>query len=35
MPNEQKDAPGADGKLKSKDYERELARLHVELVKLQ
>ena len=25
----------ADGKLKAKDYERELARLHVELVKLQ
>ena len=25
----------ADGKLKGKDYERELARLHVELVKLQ
>ena len=25
----------ADGKLKNKDYERELARLHVELVKLQ
>ena len=24
-----------DGKLKGKDYERELARLHVELVKLQ
>jgi polyphosphate kinase 2 len=29
------DAPGGDGKLKRKDYERELARLHVELVKLQ
>ena len=26
---------GADGKLKVKDYEQELARLHVELVKLQ
>ena len=26
---------GPDGKLKAKDYERELARLHVELVKLQ
>ena len=25
----------ADGKLKNKDYERELAKLHVELVKLQ
>src|SRR5712692_4924814 len=35
MPNEKNDAPEADGKLKSKDYERELARLHVELVKLQ
>jgi polyphosphate kinase 2 len=29
------DAQGTDGKLKLKDYERELARLHVELVKLQ
>jgi polyphosphate kinase 2 (PPK2 family) len=29
------DAPGSDGKLKEKKYERELARLHVELVKLQ
>ena len=29
------DAPGSDGKLKLKDYERELARLHVEFVKLQ
>ena len=29
------DAPGSDGKLKPKDYERELARLHVEFVKLQ
>ena len=27
--------PGSNGKLKRKDYERELARLHVELVKLQ
>jgi polyphosphate kinase 2 (PPK2 family) len=35
MPNDKKDASEADGKLKSKDYERELARLHVELVKLQ
>jgi polyphosphate kinase 2 len=29
------DAPGSDGKLKRKDYEQELARLHVEFVKLQ
>jgi polyphosphate kinase len=29
------DAPGSDGKLKEKKYERELARLHVEFVKLQ
>src|SRR5262245_51225506 len=29
------DAPENDGKLKRKDYERELARLHVEFVKLQ
>jgi polyphosphate kinase 2 len=29
------DAPGGDGKLKQKKYERELARLHVEFVKLQ
>jgi polyphosphate kinase len=29
------DAQGSDGKLKQKKYERELARLHVELVKLQ
>ena len=29
------DAPESNGKLKRKDYERELARLHVELVKLQ
>jgi polyphosphate kinase 2 len=29
------DAQGSDGKLKEKKYERELARLHVELVKLQ
>jgi polyphosphate kinase len=28
-------AEASDGKLKNKDYERELARLHVELVKLQ
>src|SRR6478672_3091131 len=35
MPNEKNDAPEANGKLKLNDYERELARLHVELVKLQ
>src|SRR3974390_3073970 len=35
MPNEKNDAPKATGKLKLDDYERELARLHVELVKLQ
>jgi len=29
------DTPGSDGKLKRKDYERELARLHVEFVRLQ
>jgi polyphosphate kinase 2 len=29
------DAQGSDGKLKQKKYERELARLHIELVKLQ
>src|SRR5262249_19615953 len=29
------DARGGDGKLKRKDYERELERLHVEFVKLQ
>jgi polyphosphate kinase 2 len=29
------DAPASHGKLKPKDYERELARLHVEFVKLQ
>jgi polyphosphate kinase 2 (PPK2 family) len=29
------DAPEPDGKLKRKAYERELARLHVEFVKLQ
>src|SRR5215472_7674653 len=28
-------AGAPDGKLKTKDYERELARLHVELVKVQ
>src|SRR5258707_14879076 len=35
MPNDKKDASEANGKLKAKDYEQELARLHVELVKLQ
>ena len=29
------DAPENDGKLKRQDYERELARLHVEFIKLQ
>ncbi len=32
---ESQDLPAAGGKLKLKDYERELARLHVELVQLQ
>jgi polyphosphate kinase len=35
MPDATKDAREAEGKLKRKDYERELARLHVEFVKLQ
>ena len=35
MPNAKNDVPEANGKLKRNDYERELARLHVELVKLQ
>jgi polyphosphate kinase 2 len=35
MPNPKDDALEPDGKLKRKDYERELARLHVEFVKLQ
>src|SRR5271167_4529900 len=35
MPNEKNDAREANGKLKRDDYDRELARLHVELVKLQ
>src|SRR6516225_9842856 len=35
MTDAKNDEPGADGKLKRKDYERELARLHVEFVKLQ
>ena len=34
MPDEKK-GEIADGKLKRKDYERELERLHVEFVKLQ
>ena len=35
MPRANKDASEANGKLKRDDYDRELARLHVELVKLQ
>jgi polyphosphate kinase 2 len=35
MPNAKKDAPEVHGKLKLNDYDRELARLQVELVKLQ
>jgi polyphosphate kinase 2 len=35
MPKPMDDEARADGKLKRKEYERELARLHVELVKLQ
>src|ERR1700739_4405876 len=35
MPKAKNDAPEAKGKLKRDDYERELAHLHVELVKLQ
>jgi polyphosphate kinase 2 (PPK2 family) len=35
MPNEKNGASEAKGKLKLDDSERELARLHVELVKLQ
>ena len=31
--NAKNDAPGSDRKLKRKDYERELARRHVEFVK--
>jgi len=34
LQNDDDTAP-ADGKLKGKDYERQLAKLHVELVKLQ
>jgi len=35
MPDEKKGEIAADGKLKRKEYERELARLHVQFVKLQ
>ncbi len=35
MSDKETEYSGADGKLKRKQYERELARLHVELVKLQ
>ena len=35
MPDEKKGEPAGGGKLKRKEYERELARLHVEFVKLQ
>ena len=35
MSSAKKDAPDANGKLKRDDCDRELARLHVELVKLQ
>src|SRR5271163_635817 len=35
MTDAKNDEPAADGKLKRKEYERELARLHVEFVKLQ
>src|SRR5580692_10864290 len=35
MPNEKNAAPEASSKLKLNDYERELAKLHAELVKLQ
>ncbi len=35
MPHEKKDDKPDDDKLKRKEYERELARLHVEMVKLQ
>jgi polyphosphate kinase 2 (PPK2 family) len=35
MPNKKNGGTEDDGKLKRKEYERELARLHVELVKLQ
>ncbi len=35
MPDAKSDKPGTDSKLKRKEYERELTRLHVEFVKLQ
>jgi len=35
MPSANKDASEANGKLKRDDYDREVARLHVEMVKLQ
>src|SRR5437764_15349200 len=35
MSNENNNGPESDGKLKRKEYERELERLHVEFVKLQ
>ena len=35
MADEKRDQPAADGGLKRKEYENELARLHVEFVKLQ
>ena len=35
MPDDKNGEPIADGKLKRKEYERQLARLHVEFVKLQ
>ncbi|HEY2540698.1 MAG TPA: polyphosphate kinase 2 [Stellaceae bacterium] len=35
MTDARNDAPEADGKLKGKEYDRELKRLHVEFVKLQ
>ena len=35
MPDAKIDAQEAGGKLKREEYERELARLHVEFVKLQ
>jgi len=35
MPKRMDDEARTDGRLKWKEYERELARLHVEFVKLQ
>src|SRR6516162_938102 len=35
MSDQNKDEPEAHGKLKRKEYEQQLARLHVEFVKLQ